>query len=413
MRRMMLLNTLFMMLLLAGLVSVIPAPVAAQPPARRTSITDDLIVRLHPHADPQSFAVGAGLAAGPGDVRQFPGQAVYRFTITDGALPAQKAAALANHPLVVYAEPNQWAQIPEVRKRSSWAVGFSAADYAAQWAPQRMRLPEAHSITQGAGVVVALLDTGVDAVHPALQAHLLPGYDFVDHDADPAEELPAELPGAYGHGTHVAGLIALAAPDAQVLPLRTLDPAGTGDLWTQALALRYAVAANADVINLSFSFAERSRLLEEVIADVTCTATGTARCIAEGRTGAVVVMAAGNSGVNLREWPGAATIPGTLAVAASTENDTLADFSTYGPWVTLAAPGEQVISTVPGGEYAAWSGTSMASPLVSGTAALLRAYNPGLRPAEVTRYLEQSAQSIPELVRRRVDAFGALVYKAP
>lgn len=408
--RRMTLHGVLLSLLLFSFARITPAPAVAQahPPGR--SVANDLIVRLHPHADPAAFAADVGLLAAEDRHAHIPGQATYRFTITDGTTPQQKAAALHSHPLVIYAEPNQVGQIPEARKRSSWAVGFSATDYADQWAPQRMRLPEAHAISRGAGVVVALLDTGVDAAHPALQGRLLPGYDFVAGDADPAEEPPAELPGAYGHGTHVAGLIALAAPDAQVLPLRTLDPAGLGDVWTQALALRYAIAAGAQVINVSFSFTERSRLLEEVIAEATCTASGTPLCRTEGRTGAVVVMAAGNSGINAREWPAATPIPGALAVAASTEQDTLADFSTYGPWVNLAAPGEGIISAVPGGTYAAWSGTSMAAPLVSGTAALVRSADPLLRPTDVVRSLERSAHPIPDSVRRRVDALGALLH---
>lgn len=207
-----------------------------------------------------------------------------------------------------------------------------------------------------------------------------------------------------------AGLVLLAAPEALILPLRTLNSTGGGTIWAQVLALRAAADANADVINLSFSFDQRSRLLDETIAEMTCTVTGNAKCRARGRSGAVVVVAAGNSGTNVREWPGASTIPGSVAVTASTDRDTLASFATVGPWVTLAAPGEQIISTVPGGEYAVWSGTSMSAPLTSGVAALLRSHHPHLRPADVAKYLVGGAAPISETVRYRLDALGALTH---
>jgi subtilisin family serine protease len=396
--------------LLISLIGMLPGTLQAQPHQQREFIHNDLIVRLHPRVDPQAFAASVGLSNRPSDIAALPDRPVYRFRIEDQTAPSRKAASLANHPSVVYAEPNYVSQIPEARRRSSWAVGFSAAEYAAQWAPQMIRLPAAHAINRGAGVTVAILDTGIDVTHPALQGQLLPGYDFVDNDADPSEVWSDAHESAYGHGTHVAGLVLLAAPEALILPLRTLDSTGGGTIWAQVLALRAAADANADVINLSFSFDQRSRLLDETIAELTCTVTGNAKCRARGRSGAVVVVAAGNSGTNVREWPGASTIPGSVAVTASTERDTLASFATVGPWVTLAAPGEQIISTVPGGEYAVWSGTSMSAPLTSGVAALLRSHHPHLRPADVAKYLVGGAAPISETVRYRLDALGALTH---
>jgi len=121
-----------------------------------------------------------------------------------------------------------------------------------------------------------------------------------------------------------------------------------------------------------------------------------------------VAAASGNSGGNDREYPAADLLPGVLAVAASTETNTLADFSTYGSWVQVAAPGDRILSSVPGGGYATWSGTSMAAPLAAGSAALLRAASPGLRPAEVVTRIITTAAPMAGLVRRRVDAAAAL-----
>lgn len=395
---------------LFSLLAVSPGYARSAPRTSDAFVPGELIVRLHPRVDPRSFAAGAGLGADSSQFEQLRSMPVYRFRIVDGTSPREKAAGLAADPSVIYAEPNYLGQIPEARRRSLWVVGSSAEQYVEQWAPQRMRLPEAHAVTRGAGIVVALLDTGVDVEHPAFAGRLERGYDFFDVDNDP-REVPGVAPdSAFGHGTHVAGLIALSAPEARLLPLRTLGPDGTGDLWTQVLALRYAAEQGAHVVNLSFSFAERSRLFEDVIAEVTCASTAQNSCRRRGRTGAVVVAAAGNSGAHTREWPGASTVPGLVTVAASTEHDTLADFSNFGGWVHIAAPGEAIISTVPGGAYALWSGTSMATPLVSGVAALVRANNAALRPLDVVKYVVESASPIQERVRCRVDAAAALTY---
>jgi subtilisin family serine protease len=121
-----------------------------------------------------------------------------------------------------------------------------------------------------------------------------------------------------------------------------------------------------------------------------------------------VAAASGNSGDNGREYPAADQLPGVLAVAASTEANTLAYFSTYGSWVQVAAPGDRILSSVPGGGYATWSGTSMAAPLAAGSAALIRAASPSLRPADIVMRIVTTGASLSGLVRRRIDAAAAL-----
>jgi subtilisin family serine protease len=284
------------------------------------------------------------------------------------------------------------------------SIGGSAT----QWAPAALRLPEAHTVTNGANVTVAILDTGADLSHPALAGHLVPGFDFVDLDDDPSEIGVYGSDIAYGHGTHVAGLVAMAAPDAKIMPLRTLGPDGIGTIWMQAQAIRYAINHGANVINLSYSFSNRSQVLDEVLAQATCTAAIDDNCRSKTRPGALVTAASGNSGGNDREYPAANTLPGVLAVAASTEANTLALFSTYGSWVQIAAPGERIVSSIPGGGYAIWSGTSMAAPLAAGSAALVRAAYPSLRPSDVVTRIVTTGAPLAGQVRRRVDAAGAL-----
>jgi len=252
----------------------------------------------------------------------------------------------------------------------------------------------------------------------------------------------------------MAGLVALAAPDARIMALRVIDRAGAGNIWVLAEALKYAVDPDgnpatddgADVINLSISTTRRTSLLAEIVGGVTCSADlgGTdsdddegddgdgeegddgdgdedgagdspsgeedvsEECEATGRRGAVVVAAAGNSGSRNPEYPAAEGVPGSLAVGASTEADTLATFSNWGSWVHVLAPGDQIVSAIPGGEYAVWSGTSMAAPLAAGEVALLRAKDPAQLAVQVADQIVVSAVAIGGSAPPRIDAAAAL-----
>src|SRR5262249_28573595 len=314
------------------------APVAAAAPTPKALPDGDyapseVLVKLGPSADVYRFAMASGLRAAPTKLRQLGRRPIYRLQIADGTAPPDKAAELASNPQVLYAEPNYEGQIPEAQQRSSWATMGDIDAYTAQWAPDVMRLPAAHQVSRGAGITVAILDTGVDLNHPALAGHLTPGYDFIDDDSDPSESGAPGLNAAYGHGTHVAGLVALAAPDARIMPLRTLDPDGMGNIWEQVAALDYAADHGADVINLSYSYRHESRLMHDILGELTCARAGYDDCRSKTQPGVVVVAAAGNSGVSSREYPAADPVPGLLAVGASTSLDTLASFSTYGAWV--------------------------------------------------------------------------------
>jgi thermitase len=336
---------------------------------------------------------------------------IFRLQIVNNLLSPPALTTLLNAvPGVLYAEPNYIGQTPEGVARYSWFKGGDEGEYHAQWAPDVIRLPEAHTVVGGAGVTVAVLDTGVDLDHPALAGRLVQGFDFVDLDSNPSEE-GAQDPVcciAYGHGTHVAGLVALAAPEAKIMPLRILRPDGKGDLWLLAQAVRYAVGIppasvippirKADVINISYSVPQRSFLVDDLL-----------ELVAQMPGGPVVVAAAGNSGPSTAyEYPAAESVPVVLAVAASTESDTLAGFSTRGSWVDLAAPGENILSSVPDNEYGTWSGTSMATPLVAGTAALVRARYPNLSAAQVAARIVSESAIITGPVPRRVDAARAV-----
>lgn len=347
---------------------------------------------------------------------------------------AAKIAALNADARVAFAEPNLRVRDPEARKRSVWAIGRQS-DYLDQWAPEQLGLAAAHAVSDGSGVTVAVIDTGVDFAHPALAGRLLGGHDYVGNDADPSEE-GSTADAAFGHGTHVAGLVALAAPGARILPLRVLDPVGRGNIWNVAAALLHAADPDgnpvtpdhAQVINLSLGTTTPTKLLDKVVELVTCSDDDDGeddddysdpgfnrdreRC--DLHHGSVVTAAAGNGG-NARElqYPAAERAEGALSVAASTEASRVASFSNRGPWVMIAAPGEGLTSAVPGGGYAVWSGTSMAAPLAAGVAALLRAQQPDWKPVDVTKRLQDRSARLCGHWLRRLDARGALLDENP
>ena len=213
-----------------------------------------------------------------GVIEQFGARPIYRLEVTGQASVKDTIAALLLETDVLVAEPNVVNSSPEARKNAFWAIGNPQA-YAAQWAPAALRLAEAHRLSTGAGVRVAVLDTGVDRRHPALAGRLLPGFDFVDYDDDPSEE-GSEADVAFGHGTHVAGLVALVAPDAMIMPVRVLDADGQGNAWVLAEALMYAIDPDGDpstddgahVINLSLGTTTRTRIFDAVVELATCSA---------------------------------------------------------------------------------------------------------------------------------------------
>lgn len=360
---------------------------------------------------------------------------MYRLKVIGGADTHAKIDALRVEPEVLIAEPNVMHQSPEARKNHAWAIGTEDA-YRAQWAPAALRLAEAQALSTGSGVRVAVLDTGIDRKHPAFAGRLIKGYDFVDGDTDPSE-MGSSADEGFGHGTHVAGLVALVAPGAKIMPLRVLNPAGKGNAWVIAQAVLHAVdpdgnpATNdgARVVNLSLGSTSRTEMLDAVAKLSACSYPAVptptedysdpgfdadkARCASFN--GAVVVAAAGNdASKKLKQYPAAEGAYGLMAVTASTEERLLADFANFGSWVDIAAPGEGITSAIPGGLYGVWSGTSMAAPLAAGTAALVRSAKPGMKAVDVVkRVLRTSAALCGDASQGAVDAAAAVSNVVP
>lgn len=261
-----------------------------------------------------------------------------------------------------------WVELDHVAR--AYQVGAPAPPndtfYSQQWALPRIGAEAAWARTRGAGVTVAVLDTGVDYIHPDLAGRVDLGRDFVDRDDDPMD--------VQGHGTHVAGIVAAAAgdgfgiagiaPEARILAVRVLDSDGAGNYSQVADGIVHAADRGARVINLSLGGDEESRLL------------GAAVDYAASR-GAIVTCATGNDGRTSIGYP--ARSESCLAVGATDELDRHAHFSNRGAGIDLVAPGASILSTVPGATHDSWDGTSMSAPYAAGVAALLASQGLGRR----------------------------------
>ena len=253
-----------------------------------------------------------------------------------------------------------------------------------QYSSNVLGLDVSHDTTTGLGVVVAVLDTGIVETHPVFEGNtVLGGYDFIDGDINPVEvqdgvdnDVDGIFDEGWGHGTFVASIVLLAAPDAKILPIRVLDSDNNGTTWSLARGMFHAIDRGVEVMNVSVASTYHSEAVSDAIDE-------------SKNFGIVIVAAAGNCA---REEP--RTYPAmqsnVLGVIATDISDTLANFSNYSELVAIAAPGysnnfdaeplaeESIIGAVPDGGFAYWQGTSMSSPMVSGAIALLRSQHPEL-----------------------------------
>ncbi len=327
----------------------------------------------------------------------------YRLTTSaDADLPALEDE-LAADPRVSGACLNYLAMDSESRQ-SSMAFDEGILDegeYHDQAFTRRLKIAEAHRTSQGEGVVVAILDTGADLDHPVLAGHIHPSSrDFIDRDLDPSD-VPDGLDNdgdglvdeATGHGSHVAGLVALVAPEAELLILRVLNSDGRGSAWAVARAIEYAADAGAQIINLSLGMLERPYVVYEALD------------YAHDR-GVILVSSVGNWGSNSpMEYPSSSRL--VWAVAASDSLDRAASFTSYSPLVKLSAPGTRIRSAYWNGGYAVWSGTSMASPLVAGAAALLREEHPTWDASGILNRLLATVDGIAPISELQIGELGA------
>src|SRR5215211_250151 len=267
---------------------------------------------------------------------------------------------------------------------------------AASWTYAAANLPAAWDLTQGSkDVVVAIVDSGVDPSHPDLAGAVGRGYDFVDEDAEAQDE--------NGHGTAAAGIAAGRADNGvgaagvcwrcEIMPLRVLGPDGFARWARIVRAIDFAVDHGAAVISASIY----GESIDLAVQD----AVRRARA-----AGVLVVAAAGNEGTTVPEYP--AAFPDVVSVAATTEQDELASYSSRGTWVKVAAPACMPTSQL-GGGFGPGCGTSGATPVVAGIVGLLRAQAPYATATEVENALLRTARPLTDVRGGLVDAQAALL----
>jgi subtilisin family serine protease len=380
------------------------------------------------------FPLRAGRGAPVTDTPTF--ERTWVLSVPGGADLDAVARELAADPAVEYAEPDRARQVtlepndPYFASSGSWGQHFDDL-----WGVKRIGAPAAWDVTRGAGVTVAIVDTGIDVGHPDLAANIwsnpgevagngidddgngfiddVHGWDFADDDADPHDD--------FMHGTHVAGTVAAVgdngigvvgvAFESRLMAVRGLGTYGAGSTSDLAEAILYAVDNGADVVNASWGGPGSSQTLADVLA------------VAHA-AGVVVVAAAGNFNSDASDFFPAGD-PSVVAVAAFTHADRRASFSNFGITLDVGAPGGgddpppskysslSILSplasglaplNVPpaalvlqsgGGSYVRLAGTSMAAPHVTGTVALILASDPGLSVEQVRQVLRTTADDLP------------------
>jgi thermitase len=300
---------------------------------------------------------------------------------------------------VVWAELNYTNAIPIADPYDVWKWGGTdPSPFANQHAFAQIELPPVQPFYNGQGIVIAVLDTGVSLDHPNLQGRLIGGRDLVSDDDTPNDDPSSDGNGlAWGHGTHVAGIIAEIAPLSVIMPVRVLDPNGRGNSFVVAYAIEWAVEQGADVINLSLGTPHNSQVLRAAVEEA-------------ATQGVIVVAAAGNQNSQEAQYP--AAYASVIAVTALDAENRKAEFANYSPWIDIAAPGVGITSTVVGPEgngFASWSGSSMATPFVSGAAALSRASHPAQSSEEIRQLLAGNATDINEVNPAYQNQLGGLL----
>jgi subtilisin family serine protease len=348
-------------------------------------------------------------------------------------------SAYINNPSIQYMERDSIITVPDVKKTSSTQENLATItpqtttpndpSYPLLWGLNNtgqtggkpdadIDAPEAWDIQTGnPNLPIGVIDSGVDYTHPDLVGNIwtnpgeiagdgidndsngytddVHGWDFAYGDNDPMD--------VDGHGTHVAGTIAGkgnngvgvtgVAWNAKIVILRFLDDSGSGSTSNAILAIEYATAKGVKLTNNSWGGGGYSQALYDAINTA-------------GKQGGLFIAAAGNSSLNndiIPAYPASYNLPNIISVASTTDTDGVSFFSNYGRTsVDLGAPGSEIYSTTPGGNYDTYSGTSMASPHVTGAAALVWSQNPTWTAAQVKNRLLQTTDPLSALRRKTV-----------
>lgn len=373
--------------MLAALLALFPALVDMAPGTEY--VASEVLVVLGPGVCSETIDIMFGTQT----AEEIEGIGVARVLLPGYSSDANVIGQMREYGGVLYVERNYVLETPEADQSSMPFIENepSMENYLGQRATDLIRLEEAHEVSTGEGVRVAILDTGADLDHWLLAGHLSPiGFDLVGGDPEPSEEpdgfdndFDGDIDESLGHGTHVAGTVALVAPGCEIRVYRVLDAEGRGSLFNLARGIVMAANDGAQIINLSLGLRTGSYALQEALSYAR-------------NAGCLIICASGNTMTSDPEYMPAAS-PHTCAVAATDTADVRAPFSNYGGFVGLAAPGVEIYSAYWDDLCARWSGTSMAAPLVSGAAALVWAHYPELGPVEVAGIVLDTAVDIDAL----------------
>ncbi len=421
-----------------------------------TFAEDRLIVRANPaalSALAQSYAsLGVRVASQVDNTGQ-----VAVLSVPDSSTGAWLAGLLKEYPGVEAVEVDAAVSLPRRPSASAGSTapkipalhGPKASTYANSpvWGPYVNQpavaivgIDKAQTLATGRRALVATIDTGVDFFHPALRGALVAGTDLtrangtgdesldltgaasqefdqettpildgggslvlrqettpiLDFDQETTPILDSSLPPAWGHGTMVAGLIHLVAPNAMIMPVKVFDANGTASMSQVIAGIYFAVKRGADVLNMSFSSTQSSDELKKAIAYAVS-------------NGVICVASVGNDGGEVSVFP--AAYDSIIGVGSTNNMDTRSLFSNFGSTADLAAPGEGLITTYPRNNYAAGWGTSFSTPLVAGAAALLVDLGGRLSVSAATADLSQAVPIGQGLGAGRLDIVKALNYQ--
>ncbi|WIT13018.1 S8 family serine peptidase [Paucibacter sediminis] len=327
-------------------------------------------------------ALAALLAPHGAKARRLGRGALHLVELPAGASASAVRDQLARHPLLKFAELDR--MVPAALTTNDPYLG-------SEWHLTKVGASTAWDSSQGSGVTIAVLDTGVDATHPDLATRIVPGWNFVDNSANTAD--------VNGHGTAVAGAataslnnslgVAGLAGQARLMPVRIAD-ANAYTYWsTLAQGLTWAADQGARVANISFVGVATSQAVQDAANYMRS-------------KGGLVVVAAGNNGVD----EGIAPTSSMLVVSATDSTDTKTSWSSYGSFVTISAPGQDIWTTTRGGGYQAWWGTSMATPVVAGVIGLMMSAQPSLSNSKVESLLYSTSTDLGAAGRDSYYGYG-------
>lgn len=292
--------------------------------------------------------------------------------VVEARLPSAAIFALSQAANIAYIESNEVVKATDI---IPWGIERIFGS--------EQRLSDTWMSSEGEGVGVAVLDTGIDGSHADL--NVVGGINLINNDPYDVDQNT--------HGTHVAGIIAAlnqqsgiagVAPGVSLYSVTVLDAAGSGYMSDVIQGIEWAMNQNIEIINMSLGAESSSNALESITQ-------------AAFDAGHLLIAAAGNEGVQSGQgdtvsYP--AKLPSVIAVAAASESDQRASFSSHGEAVELIAPGVNILSTMPGDDYAYKNGTSMAAPHVAGVAALMWSINPSLTNIDIRQILQESAEDL-------------------